>query len=228
MRSGTRFSVSSLLGFLRSPFTSLRSSSGRPDRARRKSAAVVVVRVEVIPDDRLAAEQRAELANVGQKNLARDNLGSGPENVDLRQEIPANSRQIVRTAEAGLRHASAIGCGAEDEPRLTIAAPDPRQNAIRDVALSRCQRDPAIGIAALETARGVIEEQREMPAAKREQLIEPPVQPVAVGFGTVTDVEARAEAEDEMQSARVAGLDQALESGRFFIGARARAKARGV
>ena len=57
-----------------------------------------------------------------------------------------------------------------------------------------------------------------MPAAKRVQLIEPSAQPIAVGFGTVTDVEARAEAEDEMQSARVACLDQALESGRFFIG----------
>src|SRR5205807_2476543 len=55
--------------------------------ATEETAAIVVVGVEIVPDQRPAVQAALELADVRDRNLARDDFRSGPEHVNLRREV---------------------------------------------------------------------------------------------------------------------------------------------
>ena len=91
---------SSLLGLDEDPGHLLAHGVGPASvRAAVESPPVVVVRVEVVPDKRLAPEDLPQLPDMRDRDLARHDFRPGPAHVDAGIEFAPDGVQIARAAE---------------------------------------------------------------------------------------------------------------------------------
>src|SRR6185295_4454436 len=96
-------------------FAQFRRTSGI--RPAMEAPAIVIVRVKIVPNQRLPLENPLQLLNVRNRDLARDDFRAGPKDVNLCQEFAANGFKVAFSAEFSVRHPRAIRGGTEEKSR---------------------------------------------------------------------------------------------------------------
>ena len=54
-------------------------------RAAKESASIIIIGVQIVPNQRLASQNTLQLLNVFEGDLARDNFGAGLKDINIRQ-----------------------------------------------------------------------------------------------------------------------------------------------
>ena len=122
-----------------------------------EAATVVVVRVEIIPEERLAAEEPLQFLNVRNSDVARNDFRPSPEDIDLGQQLAANRLQIVFTAQPTLRHSPAVRRGTKKKARTRRTFAGPPEQSVRNVTLSRGEGAERVPIRCVHPVGDVVE-----------------------------------------------------------------------
>ena len=87
------------------------------------STGDVVIRKQVIPDERLPFQERRDLTNVARRDRSGHNMVSGPENVNIVVELLDDSSEILSRAHAAVlrwakKQHGVFDCGSEELPEF--------------------------------------------------------------------------------------------------------------
>ncbi|MBM3775240.1 MAG: helix-turn-helix transcriptional regulator, partial [Acidobacteria bacterium] len=91
-------------------------------RSAVKTTAVIIIGVEIIPDDRLPAHHGLQLAHVRHGNLGRNDFGTRPRNLDVQVQLASERGQVILAAQFLSGHSTAIGGWAKEKRRARTAA----------------------------------------------------------------------------------------------------------
>lgn len=174
-----------------------------------EAVAVVVVGEKIFPDNRRTAEFGADLVQLCGGDFLRDDFRAGSEDVDFGEQLTADRFEVAGVADAALSHSTAVGRGAEGK----LDGGDLRAHPEEEVGGRGAVRGG--DGAGVEAVGDIVEEQREMLDAHREELFETLAQETGAVGVAVAESEARGSARRQ-SGGRVRGRRaRAIRGARF-------------
>lgn len=145
---------------------------------------VVVVGMDVVPDERLAADDLGEGADGLWGDDLRDDAGPGPEDVDRGGEQGADGGEVRALCHGGLGARVAVLGGAEHDAAVWVGGDD----GVGDIDLGVGRGGKDVGVLGAQVGLNVVKEDGKAGAAEAAdllELVEDTVQLLGVGEGNV-------------------------------------------
>ena len=194
---------------------------GRPTgvRPEKNPGHVVVVRMQIVPENRLTLQRFLQLHDAFNRDFPGDDLRPGPENVDTVGKRLADLLQVTLPAKPFIDHPLAVRRRAENQPPVLLGQVL-AVKAVRRLALCLGQAAERSPVGLSHLIRNIVKQDRKGTATGFDQLPKPLIQlPHFIRVG-IANRQAGGDPVKKINSPIPARIDQFAKPQQFVSGVR--------